>query len=210
MVVAEGTVKINIEVDEGNLDKIKKKEAQQFSADVKGAGMVQKGATGSKSAVSGFGGGFVGNATKGLNMAKGGAMNPIGMVQGMFGESGMIGKHLMKFLPKMLVKAIPFVGWAVLAIELVPIIIKEVIKGLTSVGSPFDKRFKRIIKDEVSGFFTREEQQRRRLGLDPVIMTTVVGFRNNGGLQTVNTLNKVAQTGVSGIGLEMKAQGVQP
>ena len=40
-------------------------------------------------------------------------------------------------------------------------------------------------------------------------MTTVVGFRNNGGLQTVNTLNKVAQTGVSGIGLTMKAQGVQ-
>ena len=127
----------------------------------------------------------------------------------MFGESGMIGKHLMRFLPKMLVKAIPFVGWALLAVELVPIIIKEVIKILTSVGSPFDKRFKRIIKNEVNGFFTREEQQRRRLGLDPVIMTTVVGFRNNGGLQTVNTLNKVAQTGVSDIGLTMKAQGVQ-
>jgi len=61
-----------------------------------------------------------------------------------------------------------------------------------------------------NGFFTREEQQRRRLGLDPVIMTTVVGFSNNGGLQTVNTLNKVGDTGISGIGLEMKAQGVQP
>ena len=210
MVVAEGTVKINIEVDEGNLDKIKKKEAQQFSADLKGTGAVQKGATGSKSAVSGFGGGMLGNATQGLNMAKGGAMNPMGMVQGMFGESGMIGKQLMKFLPKMLTKAIPFVGWALLAVELLPIIIKEVIKSLTSVGAPFDKRFKRIIKDEVNGFFTREEQQRRRLGLDPVIMTTVVGFRNNGGLQTVNTLNNVRETGVSGIGLTMKAQGVQP
>ena len=203
MVVAEGTVKINIEVDEGNLDKIKKKEAQQFSADLKGTGAVQKGATGSKSAVSGFGGGMIGNATKGLNMAKGGAMNPLGMIQ------GNIMPMLMKFLPKMLVKAIPVVGWAILAIELIPIIIKEVIKALTSVGAPFDKRFKRIIKTEVNGFFTREEQQRRRLGLDPVIMTTVGGFRNNGGLQTVNTLNKVAQTGVSGIGLTMKAQGVQ-
>ena len=109
----------------------------------------------------------------------------------------------------MLVIAIPVIGLAMLAVELVPIIIKEVIKALTSVGSPFDKRFKRIIKNEVNGFFTREEQQRRRLGLDPVIMTTVVGFRNNGGLQTVNTLNKVAQEGVSGIGLTMKAQGVQ-
>ena len=204
MVVAEGTVKINIEVDEGNLDKIKKKEAQQFSADLKGTGAVQKGATGSKSAVSGFGGGMIGNATKGLNMAKGGAMNPLSMIQ------GNILPMVMKFIPKMLLKAIPVVGWALLAVEIVPIIIKEVIKALTSVGAPFDKRFKRIIKDEVNGFFTREEQQRRRLGLDPVIMTTVVGFRNNGGLQTVNTLNKVAQTGVSGIGLEMKAQGVQP
>ena len=69
---------------------------------------------------------------------------------------------------------------------------------------------KLVIKDEVNGFFTREEQQRRRLGLDPVISTTVVGFRNNGGLQTVNTLNNVRETGVSGIGLTMKAQGVQP
>ena len=203
MVVAEGTVKINIEVDEGNLDKIKKKEAQQFSADLKGTGAVQKGATGSKSAVSGFGGGMIGNATKGLNMAKGGAMNPLSMIQ------GNILPMVMKFIPKMLLKAIPVVGWALLAVEIVPIIIKEVIKALTSVGAPFDKRFKRIIKDEVNGFFTREEQQRRRLGLDPVIMTTVGGFRNNGGLQTVNTLNKVAQEGVSGIGLTMKAQGVQ-
>ena len=207
--MADDEVKIKIAVDSSEINKVRKDLGGSQSG---GTSVLPKGqgAGIGKSATAGFGGGFVGNATKGLNMAKGGAMNPIGMVQGMFGESGMIGKHLMKFLPKMLVKAIPFVGWAVLAIELVPIIIKEVIKGLTSVGSPFDKRFKRIIKDEVSGFFTREEQQRRRLGLDPVIMTTVVGFRNNGGLQTVNTLNKVAQTGVSGIGLEMKAQGVQP
>ena len=131
-------------------------------------------------------------------------MNPIGMIQ------QNILPMLTKFLPKMLLKAIPVVGWAVLAIELVPIIIKQVVKILPSVGGPFDKRFRRIIKNEVNGFFTREEQQRRRLGLDPVIMTTVVGFSNNGGLQTVNTLNKVGDTGISGIGLTMKAQGVQP
>ena len=206
--MADDEVKIKIAVDDSEINKVRKDLGGSQGG---GTSVLPKGqgAGIGKSATAGFGGGFVGNATKGLNMAKGGAMKPIGMVQGMFGESGMIGKHLMKFLPKMLVKAIPFVGWAVLAIELVPIIIKEVIKGLTSVGSPFDKRFKRIIKDEVSGFITREEQQRRRLGLDPVIMTTVVGFRNNGGLQTVNTLNKVAQEGVSGIGLTMKAQGVQ-
>ena len=157
-----------------------------------------------------MGGGMIGNATKGVNMAKGAAMNPMGFVQNMFGESGMIGKQLMKFLPKMLVKAIPIVGWAFMAVEIVPIIIKEVVKQLTSVGAPFDKRWKRNVKQEVNAFFSREEQQRRRLGLDPVIMTTVVGFKNNGGLRTVNTLNQVREEGISSIGLTMKAQGVQP
>ena len=206
--MADDEVKIKIAVDSSEINKVRKDLGGSQSG---GTSVLPKGqGVGiGKSATAGLGGGFVGQATQGLNMAKGGATNPIGMVQDMFGESGMIGKHLMKFLPKMLVKAIPVIGWAMLSVELVPIIIKEVIKALTSVGSPFDKRFKRIIKDEVNGFFTREEQQRRRLGLDPVIMTTVVGFRNNGGLQTVNTLNKVAQTGVSDIGLTMKAQGVQ-
>ena len=88
-----------------------------------------KGAGASKSAMGGFG---IGQATQGLNMAKGGAMNPIGMIQ------QNILPMLTKFLPKMLLKAIPVVGWAVLAIELVPIIIKQVVKILTSVGGPFD------------------------------------------------------------------------
>ena len=161
---------------------------------------------GSKSKQAGaMGGSFgIGQATQGLNMAKGGAMNPIGMIQ------NMIPQFIMKFLPKMLLRAIPVIGWAALAIEIVPIIIKQVVKQLTSVGAPFDKRWKRNVKEEINAFFTREEQQRRRLGLDPVIMTTVVGFKNNGGLRTVNTLNQVREQGVATIGLEMKAQGVQP
>ena len=160
---------------------------------------------GSKSKQAGaMGGSFgIGQATQGLNMAKGGAMNPIGMIQ------NMIPQFIMKFLPKMLLRAIPVIGWAALAIEIVPIIIKQVVKQLTSVGAPFDKRWKRHMKLEMNAFFTREEQQRRRLGLDPVIMTTVVGFRNNGGLQTVNTLNQVKETGITTIGLSMKAQGVK-
>ena len=109
----------------------------------------------------------------------------------------------------MLLKFIPIIGTAFAAIEIIPIIIKGVVKQLTAVGSPFDKRFKRIIKNEVNGFFTREEQQRRRLGLDQVIMTTTGVFRNNGGLQTVNTLNQVGRTGIATIGLQDKALGVQ-
>ena len=121
----------------------------------------------------------------------------------------VISRFLPKILPKMLLKFIPIIGTAFAAIEIIPIIIKGVVKQLTAVGSPFDKRFKRIIKNEVNGFFTREEQQRRRLGLDQVIMTTTGGFRNNGGLQTVNTLNQVGRTGIATIGLQDKALGVQ-
>ena len=147
--------------------------------------------------------GLAGKGKQGLGMAKGIATNPMGVVMDMLPQT------IMKFLPKMLLKAIPFVGWAVMAVEFVPIIIKEITKSLTAVGSPFDKRFKRQIKNEVNGFFTREEQQRRRLGLDPVIITSTSGFRNNGGLQTVNTLNQVRESGVSTIGLQDKAIGVQ-
>ena len=201
--MADDEVVIKIRVDDDDLKKIKKQGKEEIVPDSTNSVLPKgtKGAGASKSAMGGFG---IGQATQGLNMAKGGAMNPLGMIQ------DNILPMLTKFLPKMLLKAIPVVGWAVLAIELVPIIVKQVVKILTSVGGPMDKRFRRIIKDEVNGFFTREEQQRRRLGLDPVIMTTVSGFRNNGGLQTVNTLNNVRETGVSGIGLTMKAQGVQP
>ena len=201
--MADDEVVIKIRVDDDDLKKIKKQGKEEIVPDSANSVLPKgtKGAGASKSAMGGFG---IGQATQGLNMAKGGVMNPIGLIQ------DNILPMLTKFLPKMLLKAIPIVGWAVLAIELVPIIVKQVIKILTSVGGPMDKRFRRIITDEVNGFFTREEQQRRRLGLDPVIMTTVSGFRNNGGLQTVNTLNNVRETGISGIGLEMKAQGVQP
>lgn len=136
--------------------------------------------------------------------AQGAVKNPMGMI------TKFLPKFLGKMIPKLLTKAIPIVGVALLAAEIVPMIIKEVIKQLTSVGAPFDKRFRRIIKNEVNGFFTREEQQRRRLGMDQVIMTSVIGFRNNGGLQTVNTLNEVREQGIAPIGLTMKAQGVVP
>jgi len=195
--MADDEIVIKIRVDDDDLKKIKSKGQQEILPDSTKTVLPKgtKGASASKSAMGGFG---IGQATQGLGMAKGGVMNPIGLIQ------NNILPMLTKFLPKMLLKAIPVVGWAVLAIELVPIIIKQVVKILTSVGGPFDKRFRRV-----NGFFTREEQQRRRLGLDPVIMTTVVGFSNNGGLQTVNTLNKVGDTGIATIGLTMKAQGVQ-
>ena len=150
--MADDEVVIKIRVDDSELEKIKGKGKEEILPDSSNTVLPKgtKGAGVGKSAMSGFGGGMIGNATKGLNMAKGGAMNPLGMIQ------GNIMPMIMKFIPKMLLKAIPVVGWALLAVEIVPIIIKEVTKALTSVGAPFDKRFKRIIKDEVNGFFTSE------------------------------------------------------
>ncbi len=193
---------IEIEITAKNGDDIK--EAVNDKTSIKETGL-ESGLGGQTGAKGGAGNiaGLAGKGKQGLGMAKGIAMNPMGAVMDMLPQT------IMKFLPKMLLKAIPFIGWAAMAIEFVPIIIKEVTKFLTSVGSPFDKRFKRQIKNEVNGFFTREEQQRRRLGLDPVIITSTGGFRNNGGLQTVNTLNQVSETGVATIGLQDKALGVQ-
>ena len=170
--------------------------------------------TGSKTAQAGaMGGGIAGGgagkgASSAMGMLGGFASNPVAFMSKQV--PAMLMKWLPKFLPKLLIKAIPIVGTAFLIAEFVPMIIKQVVKQLTSVGAPFDKRWKRHMKLEMNAFFSREEQQRRRLGLDPVIMTTVVGFRNNGGLRTVNTLNQVRETGIAQIGLDMKAQGVQP
>ena len=163
--------------------------------------------TGSKPAQAGAMGGGIGKGmtTEGaMGLAGGFIANPVAFM------SKEVPKMLKRILPKTLLKAIPVIGTAFFVAEFVPMIIKQVVKQLTSVGAPFDKRWKRHMKLEMNAFFSREEQQRRRLGLDPVIMTTVVGFRNNGGLRTVNTLNQVSETGIAQIGLDMKAQGVQP
>ena len=87
--------------------------------------------------------------------------------------------------------------------------IKAVTDQLTKAGSPFDKRFKRIMQQEQNAFFNREEQRRRQLGLSPVIMTSITGFVNNGGANTVATLKQVReQGGISSIGLQDKAIGL--
>ena len=73
----------------------------------------------------------------------------------------------------------------------------------------FDKRFKRIMQQEQNAFFNREEQRRRQLGLSPVIITSVTGFVNNGGNNTVATLKQVKERGISDIGLQDKAIGLK-
>tara|TARA_R110002020_G_scaffold64430_3_gene170947 strand:+ start:4209 stop:4850 length:642 start_codon:yes stop_codon:yes gene_type:complete len=210
--VVEATSKIDIEVvvDDKRSSQVRGEDgiAKKVSDSIKGGKGDGMGMGGLPLGI-GAGGGLQG--MKGmLGKGKGAAMNPIGAISGMFDEGGMIGKHLMKILPKMLVRAIPIIGTAALAIELVPMIIKAVVDQLTKAGAPFDKRFKRMMAKEQNAFFNREEQRRRQLGLSPVIITSVTGFANNGGNNTIATLKQVKeQGGISSIGLQDKAIGLK-
>ena len=142
----------------------------------------------------------IGGASKGLGMAKGMASNPMGALQGIFQNLGFV---------KNFAKMIPHVALVIMAVEIVPMVIKQIIEQLTKAGSPFDKRFKRILAKERNAFFNREEQRKRQLGLSPVIMTTVSGFRNIGGYGSTWTLKEVReQNGIAPIGLRDKAGGV--
>ena len=146
----------------------------------------------------------VGGAQNMLGKAQSAASSPAGFMQGMAGNlAGKLGfiKHF--------AKAIPYVGLVVMALEIVPLVIKTVIEQLTKAGSPFDKRFKRMMVDEQNAFFSREEQRKRQLGLSPVISTSISGFRNLNGVATTWTLKEVReQNGIAPIGLRDKAGGV--
>ena len=141
----------------------------------------------------------IGRAKQGIGMAKGMASNPMGAMQGIFNSLGFV---------KNFAKMIPHVALVIMVIEIVPMVIKQIIEQLTKAGSPFDKRFKRILAKERNAFFSREEQRKRQLGLSPVIITSAQGFSNLGGMATTYTLKQVRDAGISQIGLRDKAGGV--
>ena len=139
-----------------------------------------------------------------LGKAQQAGSSPMGFISNMAGNLGQNLGFVSHFA-----KAIPYVGLAIMAMEIIPIVIKSIIDQLTKAGSPFDKRFKRILADERNAFFSREEQRKRQIGLSPVIMTSITGFRNIGGVATTHTLKQVRdQQGITAIGLRDKAGGL--
>ena len=144
-------------------------------------------------------GGGVGGAKGALGLAGGMASNPMGAMQGIFNSLGFV---------KNFAKMIPHVALVVMAVEIIPMVIKGILDQLTKAGSPFDKRFKRIIAKERNAFFSREEQRKRQLGLSPVIIRSAQGFSNLGGMATTYTLKQVKDAGISQIGLRDKAGGL--
>ena len=151
--------------------------------------------------ISGSTGGLggIGGAKGAMGMAGGLASNPMGAMQGIFNSLGFV---------KNFAKMIPHVALVVMAVEIIPMVIKGILDQLTKAGSPFDKRFKRIIAKERNAFFSREEQRKRQLGLSPVIITSAQGFSNLGGMATTYTLKQVKDAGISQIGLRDKAGGL--
>jgi len=211
--MADDEVVIKITVDDSELEDYKTKkqevgEKEDFIPDIGGESVTSgEGDTILDEAkyhgLFGLASGGVGGASKGLGMAGGLASNPMGALQGI---AGGIAKNL--GFVKHFAKAIPYVGLVIMAIEIIPLVVKGVLDMLTKAGSPFDKRFKRILANERNAFFNREEQRKRQLGLSPVIITSAQGFSNLGGMATTYTLKQVRDAGISQIGLRDKAGGV--
>lgn len=104
---------------------------------------------------------------------------------------------------RMALRLIPIISAALAA----PEIINKIITILLSPGGPFDRRLKIIIENNVEQFLSRENQKRRQLGLDPVIITGFEGFGNAQGRLTTNTLKQKKDTGTTEIGLNEIAIG---
>jgi len=206
-------VVIKVRVDDTELEKLKGKEKEEIIDKDSATSTIEEitGNQGKDSMLDeikahgliagGTGGlGGIGGAKGAMGMAGGFASNPLGAMASMFQNLGFV---------KQFAKMIPHLALVIMAIEIVPMVIKQIIEQLTKAGSPFDKRFKRMMADERNAFFNREEQRKRQLGLSPVIMTSVSGFRNVGGYGTTWTLKEVReQNGIAPIGLRDKAGGV--
>ena len=205
-------VVIKVRVDDSELEKLKGKGKEQSVGKDSSTEVIEEitGNQGKDSMLDeikahgliagGTGGlGGIGGAKGAMGMAGGLASNPMGAMQGIFNSLGFV---------KNFAKMIPHVALVVMAVEIIPMVIKGILDQLTKAGSPFDKRFKRIIAKERNAFFSREEQRKRQLGLSPVIITSAQGFSNLGGMATTYTLKQVKDAGISQIGLRDKAGGL--
>ena len=80
-------------------------------------------------------------------------------------------------------------------------VFKEVIRQLGQKGMPLNQDWRRSMEDEVTGFLSLGEQKRRDLGLNGVIVTQDMGYREIDGTMTYNNqliadevrLNKLTQ-----------------
>ena len=98
---------------------------------------------------------------------------------------------------------------AITAIVTLPDVIASIIKVLAAKGGPLNRDWRRFIQDEIEIGLTREQQKRRDLGLDQVIITQQKGFVPVNNALTANNLYRVDEIRISRIGNEEKAYGVR-
>lgn len=83
------------------------------------------------------------------------------------------------------------IGKAAIAIAIAEALITQIADILQSPGNIFDRRFRRIIKNEVSGLTDREEKAAISQGFRQIIVTTKPGLRTPRG-QAVSNLDYIA------------------
>ena len=112
----------------------------------------------------------------------------VGSIQTQMGNLTGFMKNPTGFIMGSMSKAIPVLGSLIALAMALPEIIDAIGNMLFGAGGPLDRRFKRLVQKEFTGFLTREEQKRRALGLDPLIFNFGQGFGNSVGNRTTYSL----------------------
>lgn len=109
-------------------------------------------------------------------------------------------------LTGLLTKYVPFLGTALMGWG----IASKMIDAVYGPGGWKDTRWKRNMSNEIEGYFSRQDQQDRRIGLEGVIVSSVGGFKQMNGALVENTQREARTFGVTRIGLQDKASGWRP
>lgn len=94
-------------------------------------------------------------------------------------------------------------GGPLIVAALAPAMAKEVFEWLTRPGGWLDLRFRRYMEKEANAFLDRQTQRNTQIGIRPVYIQSVAGFRNINGIGNSNTLRQIREGGTNGNRLAM-------
>ena len=122
----------------------------------------------------------------GAALARGGAAGILGRLSGVAGKA---------FLPVAAIMTI---------ISTVQLIVSELFKP----GGEFDRRYRRIIKDEIAGSANQEQKQAIKQGSQVVRVETIAGIRGEAGLNS-SLSNLISNKGIYLNDLHQKSRGLK-
>lgn len=91
-----------------------------------------------------------------------------------------------------LLKFLPHVAIVALAIQLAPMILKEITKD----GGVMDTRWKRLMQEEQNAFLSRQSQRDTQIGVRQLIISNRSGFRSINNALNSNNLRDIREGGV--------------